>query len=460
MTNENQDKNNETKIRILLKRVWGLLPILVLVAVIIGLSAMITAKTDRLDAAKKGLRNLEGMQSAVSRIERVTGILTASDDQGEAARTLAAELDITGDQAKAVLQMPLSALVRAERERLAGRIASLEQQIAAGKIDIPAAPPDVNVIVLALEPVVMSDRINLPGVVTPWIKFNIVSEVRGQVMEKRVEKGARVREGDVIALIDPRDYQIAVDAARASYNMALVSKNRIEKLYRQQLAPLSQLDDITAQMERFKAELDAALLNLSRCTIRSPISGIVNNVYIDQGQYLNFADPVAEIMEIDKVKVSVGIPESDVTAVRGVNDFEVTIDALEKRVFAARRHFLARSGDPAARLYDLELAIDNPEEEILPDMFARVKIVKKQVKDALAVPLYAIVPINEVQTVYVLSDGTAKAVPVDTGIQEGWMIQATEGLRPGEKVIVVGHRGVSDGQNVNVVRTLSNMDEL
>ncbi len=460
MTNENQDKNNKTKIRILLKRVWGLLPILVLVAVIIGLSALITAKTDRLDAAKKGLQNLEGMQSAASRIERVTGILTASDDQGEAARTLAAELDITEDQAKAVLQMPLSALVRAERERLAGRIAHLEQQIAAGKHDIPAAPPDVNVIVLALEPVVMSDRINLPGVVNPWIKFNIVAEVRGQVIEKRVEKGAHVREGDVIAVIDPRDYQIAVDAARASYNVALASKNRIEKLYRQQLAPLSQLDDITAQMERFKAELDGAQLDLSRCTIRSPISGIVNNVHIDRGQYLNFADPVAEIMEIDKVKVSVGIPESDVTAVRMVNDFEVTIDALERRVFAARKHFLARSGDPAARLYDLELAIDNPDEEILPDMFARVKIVKKQVKDALAVPLYAIVPINEVQTVYVLSDGKAKAVPVETGIQEGWMIQATEGLRPGEKVIVVGHRGVSDGQKVNVVRTLSNMDEL
>lgn len=460
MTYENPETKVESRGRVWLKRIWGVLPVLVLVAVIMVLSGLIKSKTDRLDAAKKGLQNLEGMQQAVAEIDSVVAALKTSDDQNHAIRALSTELDLTADQAKAVLHMPLSALVRFERERLVGQIDYVEKQIAAQKLDIPAAPPFVNVVALALEPVIMSDRINLPGIVEPWIKFNIVAEVRGRVIEKRMEKGTRVREGDIIAVIDTRDYEIAVDAARASYNTARASKNRIEKLYQEQLASKSQLDDITAQLERFKAERDSAELNLSRCTIKSPISGVINDVHIDRGQYLDFSDPVAEVMQIDRLKVNVGIPESDVTAVRAVDDFEIRIDALDGKVFSARKYFLAKAGDPMARLYSLEIEIDNPDEEILPDMFARVEIVKREAHDALAVPLYAIISLNDVQTVYVLSDKTARARTISTGIQEGWMMQVTGGLEPGDQVIVEGHRRVSDGQKVNVVRTVTDMADL
>jgi RND family efflux transporter MFP subunit len=460
MTYENPEKKVESRGRVWLRRIWGVLPVLVLAAVIMVFAGMIKSKTDRLEAAKKGLQSLQGMQQAVAEIDRVVAALKASDDQNNALSALSDELDLTEDQAKAVLHMPLSALVGLERDRLAGQIDYVEKQIAAKKLDIPSIPPDVNVVTLALEPVIISDRINLPGIVEPWIKFDVVAEVRGRVTEKRVEKGAHVREGDIIAVIDTRDYEIAVDAARASYNTALASKNRIEKLYRDQLVSRSQLDDITAQLERFKAERDSAELSLSRCTIKSPISGVINNVHIDRGQYLNFADPVAEVMQIDRVKVNVGIPESDVTAVRAVDDFEVRIDALDGKVFSARKYFLAKSSDPMARLYSLELEIDSPGEEILPDMFARVEIVKGEAHDALAVPLYAIISVNDSQTVYVLSDGTARARTISTGIQEGWMMQVTEGLEPGDQVIVVGHRRVSDGQKVNVVRTVADMAEL
>lgn len=450
----------ESRGRIWLRRIWGALPILVLIAVILGLSAMIRMKTDRLDAAKKGLQTLEGMQTAADQMDHVIEVLKRSDDQNHAVEGLSEALGFTEDQAKAVLHMPLSSMVRFERERLADQIDYVEQQIAAKKLDIPEPPPEVNVVTLAVTPKTLSDRINLPGMVEPWIEFNVVAEVQGQVVEKRMEKGAAVREGDIIARIDPRDYEIALDAARASYNTALASKERIEKLYREQLASKAQLDDITAQVERFKAERDSAELNLSRCTITSPINGIINNIHIERGQYLNFADPVAKVMQLDRVKVNVGIPESDVAAVRAVNDFEVRIDALDGQVFDARKHFLAKAGDTQARLYNLEVAMDNPDEKILPDMFARVEILKQKVPDALAVPLYTIIAVNDAQTVYVVSDQTARARAIATGIQDGWMIEVIAGLDPGDEVIVVGHRQVSNGQRVKVVRTVDDIADL
>ena len=84
-------------------------------------------------------------------------------------------------------------------------------------------------------------------------------------------------------------------------------------------------------------------MNVERCSISAPISGIVDKVHIETGDYLNIAAPVADILQIDKIKVAVGIPESDVSAVRRVDHFEVRIDALDGRIFPAEKHFLSRS---------------------------------------------------------------------------------------------------------------------
>ena len=113
-----------------------------------------------------------------------------------------------------------------------------------------------------------------------------------------------------------------------------------------------------------------------------------------------------------------------------------------------------------ARLYDLEILLDNADAQILPDMFARVEIVKSQKENALAVPLYSVITLKNEKTVYVLEGDVARARKVSTGIQEGWRIQITEGLAENDAVIVVGHRRVSDGQRVNVIRTVSRWEDL
>ena len=444
----------------LLMRLWGALPILLLLGAVLVLGQMVNTKKDRLEAVKKGLNTLESMQLAADKIDTVTSILKTSADQKTAAERLQAELSLSADQVKTILHMPLSELVKDQQEKLDRQVADIKQQMAENKLDIRMDRPDVNVVALALAPETIRDRINLPGVVEPWIKFDVIAEVRGEVIEKRMEKGTPVKKGDIIAVLDKSDYEIALQAAKAAYDTALASKNRVEKLYAQQLAPRAQLDDITAQVERFRAEMDTARLNLDRCTIKSPITGTLNQLYIEKGQYINVTDPIAEVIQMDRVKVSVGIPESDVSAVRKVQDYMVRLDALSDKAFPAEKYFLSIASDPQARLYKLELEIDNTEHEILPDMFARVDIVKNEIADALSIPLYSIISLNDQQTVYVVNDSTAHARKIQTGIQEGWRIQVTDGLQPGDRVVVVGHRRVSDGQPVNLIRTVSDMKEI
>jgi RND family efflux transporter MFP subunit len=459
-TTENPIIVRETFRKKWMRYFWGALPLLALVAAILLLSALINAKSEKLEAMKAGIKALEGMRFAAENPERIAAMISSSEDINEAIKKLSDELKITPDQAKSVVHMPLSAFAKFERKKLEKQIAYIRQQIADGNLEMESESPDLNVVALALTPITLRDRINLPGIVEPWIKFNIIAEVRGEVKQKLTDKGTPVKAGDVIAELDKRDYVIAIEASRSSYDTALASLKRIEKLYSEKLASRSQLDDITAQTERFRAELDMAKLNLERCTIRSPISGIINNVYIEKGKYVNFSDPIAEVLDIDRVKVSVGIPESDVSAVSAVENFEVRLDALDGKTFGAKKYFLSKSSDAEARLYKLELEIDNPDHEILPDMFARVDIVKQQLENVLAVPLYSLITLNDQQTVYIVNKDVAHARKVETGIQEGWLMQISQGLNPGDQVVVVGHRRVSDGQKVNVVRTVRNAEDL
>jgi membrane fusion protein (multidrug efflux system) len=106
-------------------------------------------------------------------------------------------------------------------------------------------------------------------------------------------------------------------------------------------------------------------------------------------------------------------------------------------------------------LYNLELAIDNPDGMLFPGMFVRAEIVKLEAGASLSVPLYTVITRNGQQFVYVEEDGTAKRRPVELGILEDWRVQVKKGLSAGDRVIVEGHRNVEEGQKVNIVRILS-----
>ncbi|MBF0227056.1 MAG: efflux RND transporter periplasmic adaptor subunit [Desulfobacterales bacterium] len=336
---------------------------------------------------------------------------------------------------------------------LSGKVKSKGEALKAEKeANLKKEEQKINVVVADLIPSKIREKINLPGLVQPWVFLNLSSEVNGTVVEKNVNEGDSIKKGDTIILIDSRDYENAYNSAKATFESASASLNRVNELYKSQFSTKSQLDEAVAQVENYKALMDNALLNLERCTVKAPIDGIINRIFVEQGQLLNIAGSIAEILQIDKVKVKVGIPESDVDDVRKINTFNVKIDALGGRIFTAKKHFLSKTAEQMAHLYDLVIFIENPERLILPDMFARVEIIKKEFENSLSVPLYSVIASNDRYIVFVEKDGVAHSVDVELGIQEEGRIQIKKGLNPSDKVIVTGHRNLTDGQNINVVR--------
>jgi len=320
--------------------------------------------------------------------------------------------------------------------------------------------PPLNVVTLNLVPGMIRDQIDLPGVTEPWVELTISAEVAGKVVEKVVTEGAAVSKGDVLVRIDSRDYKNAYVSAKASHKLATSELHRLKKLHNRQAVSQSQLDNAVTDLARTRAAMDNARIALERTSIRAPFSGVVNSIVIDEGQYLAVGDPVAEILQIDRLKVRVGIPESDVAAVRRIDRFKVRIDALGGKTVVAKKHFLSKTADPMARLYNLDLELDNSGGDILPDMFTRVEIIKKELPDGLSIPLYSVISRNDDQIVYVVQENRAKARSVKLGLLDGWRVEVQEGLQAGEDVVVVGHRSLNDGEAVKVVKRVEAVEDI
>jgi len=317
-----------------------------------------------------------------------------------------------------------------------------------------------NVVTMELVPSMVMEKLSLPGVAKPWISLEVVAEIKGKIVSKKISEGRHVNKGDILAVIDKSDYQNSYDSTLASYDSARSTQKRLKALVAKKFVTQSQLDDAVARVKTSKAAFENAKLALSRCTIRSPMKGVVDRIHIENGKFLNSGDPVANILQIDKLKVEVGIPESDVDAVRNLKTFQMTIDALEGKTYTGSYHYLYKTADSMARLYNLEIRVDNLDESILPDMFARVKIVKKQDPNGISVPIYSLVSLNERIGVYVEKGGVVHFRPVQPGFQDGWKTQILQGLYPGEKVVVVGHRTIEDGEKVYITKTIRDMKEI
>ena len=341
--------------------------------------------------------------------------------------------------------------------RIKEKKADLEEETkAAIKQDVPA----VRIITLTLTPRRLVDKINLPAQIDPYEEVWVKAEVPGRVIEVLVKEGQMVKKGQILMKLDDRDYRTRLARIEANYKLAKLNHERTKTLVKKKIAATTKLDEIEAQLKDLTAQRNEATVALSRTSITTPLSSFLNEISAKMGDYIGVGDPVAQILEIDTVKVIIGVPESDVAAIFDLNEADIIIEALGKRRVKGNKIFLSRKPRTLSRLFDLELSVPNPDGRILPGMFARVELVKHVYEDAVALPLYAIITQEDERFVFIEKEGRVEKRRVTLGTLIDWQVHITSGLKAGERVVVVGHRLLDDGQAVEVIKNVSNPNEI
>jgi len=345
--------------------------------------------------------------------------------------------------------------------RMAGEIKEEKVRLEAEKkAAIKKEIPPVKVITLTVRPRRLEDKITLPAEIEPEEEVLVRAQVSGQVVRILAREGRKVAKGQVLLELDSRDYQNRLERVEANYRLAKLEYERNRTLARSHATSKAKLDAIEARLKDLEAQLSEARLALDRTRVRAPVSCILNDIKVERGDFVAAGKPVAQILKLNRVKVTVGVPESDVAAVFDLKQANVIIKALGDLKVKGKKVFLARKPRSLARLYDLKLEVANPDGRILPGMFAQVELVKKVFEDALIVPLYAVITRGDEQFVFVEQRGKAEKRPVKLGILSGWQVQILSGLSPGDRVIVVGHRQVEEGQKLEVIKNVNDLSEI
>ncbi len=184
--------------------------------------------------------------------------------------------------------------------------------------------------------------------------------------------------------------------------------------------------------------------------VESPIAGIVGKVYVDIGAHVSPQSPVAMIIDMNKVKVYLDIPEKYIPVVSLDMHASVTVDAYPGQVFDGIIAQISPVIDPLTRTAQAQIIIDNKDHRLRSGMFSKVKVVTAEYADSLVVLKEAVMGKEPQQYVYIVEDGKAKLREVETGVRQGANVQVTKGLAKGEKIVVMGQQRLFEGAAVLV----------
>jgi len=308
----------------------------------------------------------------------------------------------------------------------------------------------VNVKVEKLKPAVIKDTIVLPGETEAMHDVALAAEQEGLIEWVGVTEGDSVNVDEHVARIDIKALKAARDRASAHLAMEKHQLKRRKKLYKGNVLSQEELEQAETEYTVAETNLREAEVRLKHGIVSSPVSGVVNKVYVDQGEYVSKGASIADIVNIYKIKVTFNVPEMDVRFLSKGQAASVLFDAYPAEAWNGVVDFVAWKADPATRTFPVRIVVENKDGRIRPGMIARAKFVRRSLNDIVSVPLFSVVDKGGERIAFVEKNGIAEARTVTLGVLDGDRVQVIGGLKVGENLIVAGHREVVDGMKVEV----------
>ena len=308
----------------------------------------------------------------------------------------------------------------------------------------------VQVSVLRVEPATMKDILVLPGETEAWQDVRVAADAAGRVEWIGPKEGQTVREGDLIAKIDVASLKAALDRAEAALKLAEDLYQRRYKLFEKNIINQEELDKSATERTLARANFRQMQIEYERGFLKAPLTGMVNHLFVDEGEFVDKGKPFVDVVNVDKIKINVNVPELDVRYLKAGQKTVVRVDAFQDRELTGVIDFVAYKADPATKTFHVKVIVDNPNHDVRPGMIARVAFLRRVIPDALAAPIFSIVDKGGERILFVEKDGVAQARTISIGAIEGNMVQITKGLQPGDNLIVVGQKEVEEGMKVQV----------
>ena len=299
----------------------------------------------------------------------------------------------------------------------------------------------------------LEERLTLPGTLEAWEDLMLAAEIAGPVDWVGPREGQTLSVGQKILTIDSMSQQANLEGARVDAKVKQKAMERLASLVAENLVSRQEYDNSVTAYEAAKQQLELARIALQKSSVTAPLAGVLDARLVERGEYLKVGDPVAVVVQVDRLKALVDVPEKDVRYFHvgeEVRVIQAQIDTGAEISRPGRLIHLAYKADPLTRTYRAKIEVDNRDRQLRPGMIVRIEALRRAIKDAIAIPLYAVVDLDGRKVVFVEAQGKAMLRPVTIDRVIGDRALILDGLNREERLIVKGQQLLADGAAVKV----------
>ena len=360
----------------------------------------------------------------------------------------------------------------------------------------------------------LTSIISASGEIKPKKNINISAQVPGRIIKIGVVEGQDVKAGDFLLKLDSTQYEANADrdqnfirAARADMIQSearlqrdknaldrqqklfaedLISKEQLEAAQAQFDVAQAQSNAIGFQIKQAEASLKSTLDSLTKTTYNSPIDGVITSLRVEEGEVAiigtmnNPGTVLLTIADLSVMEVEVEVDETDVVGVALGQEAKVRVDAFPETVFkgqvteigsSALQKTTGAASTQESKDFKVVVTLEDPAHRLKPGLSASADIVVAEKKQALAVPISALVlrdkpagdaPATDVRKdeegVYVVESGRVKFAPVAKGITGGMMIEVASGLAEGQEIVTGPYASLRDLKDGVLIKTETKKD--
>ncbi|HEV2380079.1 MAG TPA: efflux RND transporter periplasmic adaptor subunit [Terriglobia bacterium] len=308
-----------------------------------------------------------------------------------------------------------------------------------------------------------------PGAVAPVYTVTVMSQISGYLMKVLYKEGDTVRQGEALAEIDPRPYQVQLEAAQAALardqanlDNARVDLKRYQTLVPERAVPEQQLatqealvksDEGTVQTDQ--AQIDTAKLNLTYCNITAPITGRVGLRLVDPGNYVQTSNSLVVITQLQPITAVFPIAEDSLPPVikKWRAGQRLSVEALDrnmKKIASGWLSTIDNQIDPTTGTVKLRATFPNQDNALFPNQFVNARLLVEEKRGVTLLPAAAIQRNNQQAYVwFVKPDSTVTVRQIKEGTREGDITEVASGLNPGDTVVMTGVDRLQEGSKVN-----------
>ena len=278
----------------------------------------------------------------------------------------------------------------------------------------------------------------------------VVAKSSGVMVQQLAEEGDFVRQGQVMARIDPARAQLEVQRSRATVNKLSNNFQRAPQLLAQKLISTEAHDQIRFDLESARASLNLAQLELSYTNIVAPISGMVAQRMVKQGNLVTLNMPVYRIVNTQYLEAVMNVPEREMALIKQGMTVRMQVDAIPGQVFTGRVDRISPVMDAGSGTFRVTSAFDG-QQILRAGMFGRFEVLYDSRENVLTVPRTALLEDETDPAVYIVRGNKAVRTALKLGYSNGEFAEVVSGLKPGDRIITAGKVAVRDGAGVTVI---------